>query len=80
MPIPVNAPDQSEEEMIDALLADPLGGEDRRGALKLTKRVSGMKQEYSKQQREAILKTEEGDKQKAAAHTHNSQGGGGNAN
>lgn len=63
--------------MIDALLADPLG-DDRRDALKLSKQVSGMKQEYSKLQREAILKTEEGEKDKG--HSSNNQGGGANAN
>jgi len=36
VPIPINAPDQSEEEMIDALLADPITGDDRRNALKIS--------------------------------------------
>ena len=35
VPIPINAPDQSEEEMIDALLADPIT-DDRRNALKIS--------------------------------------------
>ena len=47
--------------MIEALLSNPLGDDDRRDALKVTVQMSEMK-EYSMKQREADLKTEEDNK------------------
>jgi len=47
VPIPISAPDyQNEDEIIDALLSDPLGGDDRRDALKASPQRSDIK-EYS---------------------------------
>jgi len=59
VPIPINAPDhQSQEELIESILADTGDGEvPRRDAIKLQAQQSEMK-EYSQKQREAILKTE----------------------
>ena len=47
--------------MIEAILANPLGEDNRRDALKVTAQMSEMK-EYSMKQREADLKTEEDNK------------------
>ena len=47
--------------MIDAILANPLGEDNRRDALKVSAQMSEMK-EYSMKQREADLKTEEDNK------------------